>query len=255
MLDWFPVGALAISAIAFALFFGGGLLGMRLRAKLPQEHFADDSRHLLDTGLGIIGTIGGLVLGLLVASAFGTYNAQRNSLVQLSANIIVFDRALAHYGPEAKPVRAMLRGAVARTLDQIWGSGSRSAVDPSSTRNEALYDAILDLKPTNDKQSTIKGQAIGMAAGLAQTRWLMYSQQTAGVSLPLLAMMIFWFAVTFVGLGIFTRANSTVIVALFLAAVAVSGALLLLQEMYSPFQGPMQISSAPLRAALNHLGQ
>ena len=94
-----------------------------------------------------------------------------------------------------------------------------------------------------------------MAVGIATTRWLMYAQRAAGISVPLLVMLIFWFTVTFVGLGIFTRTNTTVVVALFLAAVAVAGAIFLLQEMYMPFQGPMQIPPAPLRAALQQLGK
>jgi len=46
-----------------------------------------------------------------------------------------------------------------------------------------------------------------------------------------------------------------VVVSLFLSAVAVSGAVLLILEMYTPFAGLIQVSSAPLRAALEHLGQ
>ena len=42
---------------------------------------------------------------------------------------------------------------------------------------------------------------------------------------------------------------------LFFSALAVSGAVLLILEMYTPFAGLIQVSSAPLRAALAHLGQ
>jgi len=46
-----------------------------------------------------------------------------------------------------------------------------------------------------------------------------------------------------------------VITTLLISALAVSGAVLLILEMYSPYTGLIQISSAPLRAALSHLGQ
>ena len=229
---------------------------MRLRALLPEQHLSDDSRHLLETGLGIIGTIGGLVLGLLVASAFGTYNAQRTSLIQLSSNVIVLDRVLAHYGREANGVRAALRGTVAQTIDAIWPPrGKTSNVDPSQSSGDKVFDTFEQLNPQTDRQRALKGIAVGLIIGLAQTRWLMYQQLQLGFSTPLLVVLIFWFTVTFIGLGIFTKANPTVVVALFLAAVAVSGALLLLQQMYTPFQGAMQISSEPLRQALAHLGK
>jgi hypothetical protein len=87
------------------------------------------------------------------------YDVQSNELTQMSANVILLDRVLAHYGPETKEARDLFRGAVARTLT------------------------------------------------------------------------------------------------LFLCALSVSGAIFLILEMYTPFQGLMQISSAPLRAALAHLDQ
>jgi membrane-bound ClpP family serine protease len=37
--------------------------------------------------------------------------------------------------------------------------------------------------------------------------------------------------------------------------LAVSGAIFLILEMYMPFTGLIQISSAPLRSALAHLGR
>ena len=44
-------------------------------------------------GVGLIATMSALILGLLVASAKGNYDAQSAALTQLSANIILLDRA------------------------------------------------------------------------------------------------------------------------------------------------------------------
>lgn len=229
---------------------------MLLRSRLPESQLTDDSKHLLETGLGVIGTIGGLVLGLLVASAFGSYNAQRNNLVQMSANIVVLDRVLAHFGPDAKEARTALRGTVIGVIDRIWVPKGSSANDqPLTFQGEAVYDKIQDLPAVTDEQKSMKGTAIGLAIGIAQVRWLIYAQLASGFSIPLLIVLVFWFTVTFIGLGIFTRPNPTVVAALCLAAIAVSGAVFLLQEMYAPFQGPMQISSGPLQAALAALGK
>jgi nitrate reductase gamma subunit len=66
-------------------------------------------------------------------------------------------------------------------------------------------------------------------------------------------------------LGMFLRAllpeqhlsadSKDTIVTLFVCALSVSGAIFLILEMYTPFEGLMQVSSAPLRNALAHLGQ
>ena len=47
--------------------------------------------------MGLVATMVALVLGLLVASAKNFYDAQSNELTQMSANVNLLDRALAHY--------------------------------------------------------------------------------------------------------------------------------------------------------------
>src|SRR5258708_1626786 len=96
------MSSLAISGIVFACVFGGVLLGMLIRALLPDHHLAPDSKEIVKLGMGLIGTLTALVLGLLVASAKSAFDAQRAELTQISANIIFLDRTLALYGPETK---------------------------------------------------------------------------------------------------------------------------------------------------------
>jgi hypothetical protein len=57
--------SLAMGLIVFACAFGGALLGLRLRAKT-------------------------------------SYDIQRSDLVQMSTNVILLDRVIAHYGPETR---------------------------------------------------------------------------------------------------------------------------------------------------------
>ncbi len=217
---------------------------------------SDDSRHLLQTGLGIIGTMAGLVLGLLVASATSSYNAQRNEVDDVSSKVVLLDRVLAHYGPETGAPRRVLRQTVQRALSQIWPQerSSGTGVRPSAGA-EVLLDEIGGLSPKTDVQNALKPQAMGLLMNLAQTRWLMYEQADTSVSVPLLVLLVFWFTITFIGFGLFAPWNATTVVALALCAMAVSGAVIVMLEMYTPFQGFMQISSAPLREALAHLSR
>jgi len=89
---------------------------------------------------------------------------------------------------------------------------------------------------------------------IAKTRWLMYEQSTNAVSLPLLVVLICWLTVVFISFGLFAPFNATVVSSLLLAALSVSGAIFLILEMYTPYTGVVQISSASLRAALAYLG-
>lgn len=249
------MSAFEIGLLTFACLFGGALLGMRMRAALPEHHLTGASTMLLDRGLAVIGTMAGLVLGLLVASATTSYGAQRSELLDASSKIVVLDRILKHYGPEARPARSALRVAVTRTLLRIWPQEHAGIpeLDPSAEGAEVILDQIEDLAPANDAQRSLKSEAVGLALTLGQIRWLMYEQAGSSLSVPLLVLLIFWFTITFVGFGLLAPPNATVLVALGLCSLAVAGAIFVTLEMYTPFEGLVQISSEPLREALAHL--
>lgn len=251
------MSAFGVALTAFACLFGGALAGMWIRSALPAHHLSDDSRHLLGMGMGVIGTMSGLVLGLLVASATASYNAQSSELFDASSKVIMLDRMLAHYGPETQPSRRALRTAVTSALARIWPqeAGNPPRIDPSAVGAERVLDDIEALAPRNDAQRSLKAQAVALAVNLGEVRWLMYEQSGSSLSVPLLALLIFWFTITFVGFGLFSPPNATVVVALGLCALAVSGAIFVTLEMYRPFEGIVQLSSTPLREALEHLAR
>jgi len=243
-----------IRIIVLACIFGAALFGMFLRSVLPEQHLSADSKDTVRLGTGMIATMAALVLGLLVASAKNFFDAQSDELTKMSANVVLLDRVLAHYGPETKEARDLLHNAVARTLDLIWHQ-DHSEMVPTAAGGEVIYDKIQALSPKNDAQRALQAQASSMAIDLGQLRWLMFEQGSTSISLPLLWVLVFWLTLVFTSFGLFAPTNTTVIVTLFLCAVSVSGAIFLILEMYTPFEGLMQISSAPLRNALAHLGQ
>jgi hypothetical protein len=245
----------AISCIAFACVFGGALLGMILRASLPDSHLSTDSKDVVKLGMGLIVTMAALVLGLLIASAKSSYDIQRNEVTQISANIIVLDRLMASYGPETKDARDLLRRSVARALDHMWPE-NRSRAAQLEPGTPSIYDALYRLSPKNEEQRLLKSQALTIDANLRQTRWLEVEQRR-GSAIPMLvlAMLIFWLAMIFVSFGLFAPLNGTVVAALFVCAFSVSGAILLILELDRPFEGLIRIPSAPLREALVRLGQ
>jgi hypothetical protein len=252
-----PVSSIAISLIVFAFVFGGVLLGMFLHAVLPHHHLEVESKDIMKLGTGLVATMAALILGLLVASAKGSFDAESAELTQMSANIDLLDRILALYGPETKDARLLLQGSVKRILETMWSSDSSAAptAPRTSGAGEALFERIQALLPATDAQRTLQAQALSLAIDLGKTRWLMYEQAGASVSMPLLIVVVLWLTVIFVSFGIFAPFNATAIGSLIVAAVSVSGAIFLILEMYTPYSGVVQVSSAPLRAALAQLGR
>ncbi|MCU1310957.1 MAG: hypothetical protein JWO20_2082 [Candidatus Angelobacter sp.] len=247
---------IATSLLVFVCVFGGALFGMLLRSRLPEHHLSAESQRIVNLGAGIIGTMAALVLGLLVASAKGSYDAQSDEMMDFSSRIVLLDRVLAHYGPEAKDARDLLRDVVARMVDRMWVE--RSGYSESKrivTGGEVMYDKIQELSPRDEAQRLIKTQALNLVLALSQTRWLMFEQRGRSISAPLLMMLVFWLTINFVSFGLFAPRNGTVITTLLLCAVAVSGAIFLILEMYEPYTGLIHISSAPARSALEQLGR
>jgi hypothetical protein len=68
-------------------------------------------------------------------------------------------------------------------------------------------------------------------------------------------MLVFWLSVIFASFGLLAPRNATVIATLFVCGVSVSSAIFLILELNRSFEGLLQISSAPLRDALVHLGE
>lgn len=254
------MSSLAVSGIVFACIFGGIFLGMLLRATLPEEHLSAESKDVVKLGMGLIGTMTALVLGLLIASAKSSFDTQRNGLAQLSANIIMLDRCLAHYGTESKDTRAMLRASVADMLRQTWPEENRElgkTQEKARTegRYEGLFEKIQELKPTNDAQRSFQAQALKIAFDTAQARWLLFAQKGSSIPTPFLVVMVCWMTLILGSFSLFVRPNAFVFVALLVCALAVSSAIFLILELDQPFGGWMQIASAPLSDALAQLGR
>ena len=251
------MSSIAISLIALACVFGAALLGIFLRAVLPEHHLSADSKHVVNLGMGLVATMAALVLGLLVSSAKNSFDTQSTELTEASAKIVLLDRVLAHYGPETKEVRDLVRSTVVRILDQM-GSKDRtphSQVETPSADPEVLLDKIQGLSPKDDRQRSLQTEALSIIMSLGQNRWLQYEQTTTAVSVPLLVVLVFWLSVIFVSFGLFAPRNATVVASLLICALSVSGAILLILEMYTPYAGLIEVSDAPLRCALAHLGQ
>ena len=248
---------IAIRLVVFACVFGGALFGMFLRAVLPERHLSADTKDTVRLGMGLVGTMAALVLGFLIASAKGFYDTQNSELTQMSAKVVLLDRVLAHYGPESKEARDLLRNAVAQMLDSLWPKDGlqRSQTAPTGGGGEGLYDKIQELTSKTDAQRSLQAQAASLAVQLGEARWLMYAQTGSFISLPVLALVVFWLAIIFISFGLFAPRNPTAIATLLFCALSVSGAIFLIEAMYRPFEGIMQIPSTPVRNALAHLGQ
>jgi hypothetical protein len=228
---------------------------MALRGIIPQGHLDPDTRDLIKLGVGLIGTMSALVLGLLVASTKGSYDTKRSEIAQMAGNVILLDRVLAHYGPEAGDAREALRSTIATML----GSGRKDPLEQlgkaAPVGGEAIFEKVQDLVPHTDAQRSLQAQAKSVAIDLGQMRWLLFAQSGSSISTPFLVIVVFWLTVLYLSFGLFAPRNPTALTTLVVSAVSVAGALFLILDLDHPFSGFMQIPDTPLRNALAAIGR
>jgi hypothetical protein len=103
---------------------------------------------------------------------------------------------------------------------------------------------------SNGRQRWLQSQALQLVSAITGARWLLAEQNTIGIAVPLLVEVVFWLTLLFLSFGLFAPRNATAILALFLCALAVAGAIEMTQELNTPFRGIIRISSKPMKDAL-----
>src|SRR5271157_2397226 len=254
------MSALVASLIAFGCIFGGVLLGMVVRTVLPDHHVSAESKDALKLGTGMIATLSALVLGLLIASAKGTFDTTSSELKQTGSKIILLDRTMAGYGPETKEARDVLRRSITSALDRVWPEEKTEQTEGKALAPivgaEAVQELLLQLSPKSDAQRWLQSRALQVTGEVVEAGWRLIEQRgESSLPKPFLVMLVIWLTVIFFCFGLLSPRNATVITVLLICAVSVGSSLYLVQELDNPYHGLLKISSGPLRHALAQVGR
>lgn len=245
------------STVVMLSLFGAVALGIISRRLLPEHHRSADTKDTVKLSMGLVATMTALLLGLLVASAKGSYDAARGNVSQMVAKVAFLDRVLNAYGPETREIRAQMRAMVQDAAERMWpgDAHSPSQLAPNTQGGDAVFLALQRLTPQDDTQRNLKTIASTLFVELAQLRSLLYVQTVPSISRPMLVIVILWLVLIFFSFAVLAPSNSTATLALLVSAASVCGALFLILELDRPFAGLLQIPSAPLRSALASLGE
>jgi hypothetical protein len=148
-----------ISLIIFGCVAGAVLIGRTLARLLPEDNLSADTKETVKLAMGLLATMSALLLGLLVASAKGSYDKARSDVIQMAAKVVFLDRVLAGYGPETAETRAQLRDAVeelAHRSMQLPQANRRFILAPNTQSGNAIYLAIQHLTPHDDMHQSCR---------------------------------------------------------------------------------------------------
>ena len=245
------------SLAVLAIVFCSAILGMLVSRILPQNHLTDQTKSVVTVSTGVVGTLTALVLGLLIAAASSSFNTKNQDVILIAADVIRMDRLLRHYGPEAEGLRDLLRRYTAMKIQDLFPEGTNKLPNLENPRTvallEELQDRLVAFDANNPNQRWLQSQALQLVSAIAGARWLLAEQNTIGIAVPLLVVVVFWLSLLFLSFGLFAPRNATAILALFLCALAVAGAIEMTQELNRPFRGIIRISSKPMKEALDQI--
>lgn len=253
------MNAVLIAGIVFACAVAGIILGVGLQRWLPPRHLDEPSKDIVKLGTGLIATMAALVLGLLIGAAKGSFDEQRSGFQRLATDIILLDRSLGHYGPDAAGARGELEQTVAQILDNLWpGKGGRRqglGGGAITARGSELFAAVQKLPVRDEWHQGAKTHVLQLTADLARQRWELSQSNTDSLPKAFLVVLAFWLFVLFTSFGIFSPRNTTVVAVLLVCALSVAGAIFLIVDLDQPFEGLIQLSDVPLREAQAQLGK
>lgn len=230
----------------------GAVVGMILKRSLLADRLDVGSKEAIRLGASFLATLAALVIGLMIASAKNTYDAQNTNIRQLGTNAVLVDQMLAKYGPEAKAARTLLREIIPSATLRIWresigGDGGSFVISGTAER---FYNAVEGLKPANAEQISLKSRLIEITTEMGRTRLLVFTQSDNPIPVPFFIVLTFWLVVIFASFSLFAEPNRLVIASILVFAISVSSALFLIVDLSHPFSGLMQISNHHLHAVL-----
>src|SRR5258708_32039288 len=109
---------------------------------LPQNHLTDQTKGVVTVSTGVVGTLTALVLGLLIAAASSSFDTKNAEVILIAADTIRVDRLLRRYGPEAEPLRDLLRRYTARKIQALVAEGTTKPPIPENPRPLGLLEDL-----------------------------------------------------------------------------------------------------------------
>ncbi|MBV9966990.1 MAG: hypothetical protein JO008_14990 [Alphaproteobacteria bacterium] len=248
------MGAVTVGAVAFVVIFAGAVFGVLIRGILPERHLSPDSRDVVKLTIAVVATMSALVVSLMITSAKGAFDTRRDEVVKMSADFVILDGMLAHFGAEGQPAREAPRRVATEELNHIREGDAEVRALSREKVSQDLHERIHQLVPQTDAQRSAQAQALRTFTDLRQTHWLLFEQPESTIPAAFLILLVFWLAIIFASFGLFAPPNSIVFGTFFVCALSLAAAIALIVELDQSFSGLIRISLDPLQHAIDLIG-
>jgi len=247
------VTELATAVIAFLCMCAGMAIGSVLQM-VTENRFRDGAKEIVGVGAtgvtGLVVLLSTLLLGLLIASATASFNAVEGHLADSAAKIALADQMLEDYGPDAAPTRQQLCDIYAQRIEEL---SAKSETDAS--RLGPVASAVRNLSTMTRDQTAIQARVDSLIHDVRLARRNIFEESHTRTPELLLIVVVFWLSTVFAAFALQSPRSAIAAITLLLGAVSVAAAIFLIQELGTPLDGLITVSTEPLQRTLTSLCQ
>jgi len=242
-----------IATFVFLCLSAASLGALFCYERLPEHQRQDDTQKVLHLIANIFVVMTSLVLGLMISSAKSRFDGVNQDVHSYATQLILLDRMLLLYGPEAGDTRQTLLAYTERAANGQWTAEGRLSDKTSERLLEDVGTCLRALEPNRDPQLSIWNDMREQYRKALELRWGLVEQAEGSLPRPLMLMVVAWLVLIFAVFGFRAPRNAIVVTGFIAAAALMGGAIYLIVDMDVPFEGPIQVSPAPLQRALTEM--
>lgn len=262
---------IAYTALLFLILLVSVTIGWLAQHRLHERYVSRDAIESIRLLMGMLLTFSALVLGLLTSNAKQRFDGYNNDLSAFGVSLVQLDHRLRTYGPEAEPIRALLRTYTAAAIADTWpeeplppgqyprfnrGSGHESVEGTELGRMLADVDtAIEHLAPGDDYHRQVADRLRNRVTQAIEQRWQLIFSARSTVSWPFLLVLTSWLSIVFAIFGLTSPRSRLVYAVVGLAALSIASPLYLILDYTEARTGLLKLSSFSMRTALSHMDQ
>lgn len=244
---------IVVSALIFLGLVAASMGSLFFHGRLPPHHRADDTLGVVRAIANIFVVMTSLVLGLMLNSAKGTFESVDRNVHAISTDIILLDRWLRLYGPDADETRQRLLAYTEETAARIRNSTPLNVDRERQSLIDAVGHSLRAMTPADAEHIARWNDAIQQFHKIVEQHWILVEQSEGTLPMPIIVLMVAWLLLIFASFGYRAPYNAVVVTGLVVSAVLIAGAIYLIVDMDVPFDGPIQVSPAPLQRAIVEL--
>lgn len=236
-----------IAIAIFAALIVAYVLSQRLYGWLPESQREEDTHQVVRSLAGLFVVMTSLVLGLMLNAAKTTFEQVDQNVHAFATDLILFDRTLLLYGPDANDTRQSLLVYAKRAANDGHIANPDKGDRIAEENLNAVGRALRTIQPKDAEHIARWQDALTQYHKIVERRWTLVEQSEGTIPSPMIVMLVLWLMLIFASFGYRAPRNAVTVTSFVGSAALIAGAIYLIIDMDVPFSGPIQVSAKPLQ--------